>query len=683
MITVSIEPAGLDTPGTRDGQIVVSNGAQDRKVIPVRLAVSAAPELTRLSTDTTDLRVFSADPSQTVVTQFVVRSSSNNTATFTVGARTDDGGAWLRALPDNALVGLNQPQPVKVEILPGALQPGTYTGAVIVEGPTRFEVPVVAVVAEVKQKLILSQTAVTFYARAGSQEFSPEQPVDILTDANTSIPWNARSAGGSAWLRLNSSTGQASRVASSGGMLRLGVVPTGLAAGRYTETVEVDSTSAANRNQQITVTLEVLPASVKNLVLIKPAGLTFIATQGQGSNPTTTTVDVGFGEVSTKFTLTPYPQPESASSSTSWVNPSTTNGSFSSGAGSTSFTVKVNTSGLTPGEYRAGLTLATSSGPRNINILLLVVPSASGANALSSGGQKPAAECTPSRFIPLFTSLEPVIYSPTGRAQPTEVILVDNCGNLVDSASMAAVPSNGDQPFTLTPLGNGRWSATWVPKDSDAAIDINLSVADGTTQTSAPARVTLYSTGSAVGPVIRSRNPVLGLDQRPLLALAPGSWFRLRGSGLALDSREDAALPTRLGGAEVRLGGRALKLRSVSAGEIVAVVPDDIPVNTSQQLVVRAGDQWSTPETVLISSSFPVAGAVESHPGTLRVEISGLGKASKTAPEIELSGHRLRVLTWKADAARPGIWIVEAALPQGSPAFIETGDIRVRTTAAR
>jgi len=683
VISVRIDLAGLDTPGIRDGQIVVASGSQDRKVIPVRLVVTPAPEVSRLSTDTTDLKIFAADPSQPVVTQFIVKNSATTAATFRVAVRTDDGGDWLRALPDNALTGLNQPQPVKVEVNASALQPGTYTGVVIVDGTSRFEVPVVAVVPQVKQKLILSQTAVTFYARATSaQEFSPEQPVEILSDAASPISWIARNIGGATWLKLNSSAGQAGRTASAAGVLRLAVQPNGLAAGRYTETVEVDSTSAGNRNQQITVALEVFPASVKNLVLIKPAGLTFVAIQGQAATPALITVDVGFAEIGSKFTLTPYPQPESASSNTNWMTASVSSGSFSNTSGSVGFTVRANTGGLDPGEYRAGLTMATSSGPRNINVLLLLVPAATASNPLESG-QKPAADCVASRFIPLFTSLEPVIYSPTGRAQPTEVILVDNCGRLVDTAAMAAAPSNGDQPFALTPLGNGRWSASWVPKQSDAAIDMNLFVADGQALSSAPARVTMYSTGTTTGPLISSRNPVLGLDQRPLLALAPGSWFRLRGTALALDSREDASLPTRLGGAEVRLGGRSLRLRSVSANEIVAVVPDDIPVNTSQQLVVRTGDQWSTPETLLISGSFPVAAAVETIPGAIRVEIAGLGAAvsNNTPAEVELLGRRLRIMSWRADPARPGIWIAEAELPQGSPAFIETNDIRVRAAA--
>jgi hypothetical protein len=683
VLSVSINPAGLTTPGIRDGQIVVANGTQDRKVVPVRLTVTAAPELPRLSTDTTDLKVLAADPTQPVVTQFVVKNSANTAATFTVTVRTDDGGAWLRALPDNALAGLNQPQPVKVEVISSGLQPGTYTGAVIVDGPSRFEVPVVAVVPQLKQKLILSQTAMTFFVSANSTGTWPDQLADILTDGSTPIAWTARNAGGASWLRLNSTSGQAGRTASSGSVLRLGVQPNGLPIGKYTETVEVDSASASNRNQVITITLEVVP---KNPVLVSPAGLTFVANQGQPATPGTSSVQVAFAEGGSKFTLTPYLKPESASNNTNWLLPSVSIGNFSSSAGSGSFNVVVNSAGLAPGEYRAGLTLSTTSGQRNVDILLVVVaPGAS--NALVSGKNSPsAADCVSTRMIPLFTSLESIIFSPTGRAQPTEVVVVDNCGRLVnDAASLGAVSSNGDQPFNLTPLGDGRWAATWVPKQSDAAIDMNLYVADGSSRSNPSPRVTLYSTGTSTGPTIRSRNPVVSLDQRPLLALAPGTWFRLRGSALALDSREDASLPTRLGGAEVRLGGRALKLRSVSAVEILAVVPDDIEVNTSQQLVVRSGDQWSTPETVLISSSFPVAVAVESQPGTIRVEVAGLGKAAsqKEPAGVELFGQPLHVRSWKADTSRPGMWIAVAELPPGSPAFIESKDIRVRPAGTR
>lgn len=53
------------------------------------------------------------------------------------------------------------------------------------------------------------------------------------------------------------------------------------------------------------------------------------------------------------------------------------------------------------------------------------------------------------------------------------------------------------------------------------------------------------------------------------------------------------------------LAGEQLPLQIASSGQINAVVPYDIPVNTTQQLVVQNGNAISVPQPVVIASAAP------------------------------------------------------------------------------
>src|SRR6185436_2746604 len=81
---------------------------------------------------------------------------------------------------------------------------------------------------------------------------------------------------------------------------------------------------------------------------------------------------------------------------------------------------------------------------------------------------------------------------------------------------------------------------------------------------------------------------------------------------------------------KVTLGSREILLQFVSSNQLIAVVPDDLPVNRSLPLVVQVGDYFSAPETVLIAATWPVTlTSVVGSAGVVTMESSGLALARK------------------------------------------------------
>ena len=90
--------------------------------------------------------------------------------------------------------------------------------------------------------------------------------------------------------------------------------------------------------------------------------------------------------------------------------------------------------------------------------------------------------------------------------------------------------------------------------------------------------------------------------------LAPGSLhLHLRSeSERRTESRSVAAARQRsLGATQVVLGGRPLPLQYTADGQVNAVIPYDVPPNTTQQLIISNGPALSVPEPVVIAPAQP------------------------------------------------------------------------------
>src|SRR5207248_3880940 len=86
-------------------------------------------------------------------------------------------------------------------------------------------------------------------------------------------------------------------------------------------------------------------------------------------------------------------------------------------------------------------------------------------------------------------------------------------------------------------------------------------------------------------PVIDAGGVVSAASNAPRQPLAPGSYIAIYGKNLSNgDIAHSLPLPTQLGGTQVILAGKLLPLNFAGNGQINAIVPFDIPVNTVQQV---------------------------------------------------------------------------------------------------
>ena len=91
------------------------------------------------------------------------------------------------------------------------------------------------------------------------------------------------------------------------------------------------------------------------------------------------------------------------------------------------------------------------------------------------------------------------------------------------------------------------------------------------------------------------------------VTVAPGSAIEIYGQQLADEAGQPAGFPfpSQLNGTQVFMGGRALPLLYVSGGQVNAQVPFDLPINSTQQLIVRRDASLSVPQDVVVAPTDP------------------------------------------------------------------------------
>jgi uncharacterized protein (TIGR03437 family) len=189
-----------------------------------------------------------------------------------------------------------------------------------------------------------------------------------------------------------------------------------------------------------------------------------------------------------------------------------------------------------------------------------------------------------------------------------EVTVVDDCGTQITSGSVIVSFSTGDEPISLSSLGDGRWSGTWTPQNtSTTAVAITAAA-----QTIAPplqgsATIGGFAKANPSVPVVTSGGVVSAASYAGSVPVAPGSMMSIFGAGLAqgLTISQTLPLATTLGGTQVLLGGKAVPLLFTSSGQINALVPYDVVTNTAQQLLVSSGGAYSVPVPVTFADGAP------------------------------------------------------------------------------
>ena len=536
----------------------------------------------------------------------------NQAAPFSASAATSSGNNWLKVSTTGGSVAAFGTSSLSITADPSQLPPGTYSGTVTVTFPGTQSPPpisVVAVVSGTDPNIGLSQTGLRFQAVAGGTATSP-QTITVFNEGAGTLNFSASPStiSGGPWLSVSPSSGSSS--ASSDGSVTVSVNPAGLQPGDYYGKVQFSASGATNSPQFASVVLNVASPDKSPGAFVKPTGLIFVGSSG-GTDPAAKTISV----------TNPSPNALSylvsafaTSGTTNWLAETPTSGSVSSTQPAT-ISVQPSLKGLATGAYIGDLTVTivpatvtTTAPPQifHIEVLLLVLPS--GVTPAAQHELEPrVSTCPPSKLIPVFTLLGTGFTSTAGWPTAIEVTVVDDCGNPLIDGSVTVNFSTGDPALSLQSLNDGRWTSTWNASNASPTVTITAQA-----QQIAPALTGRAQIGGALDPnnstpAVNTGGVVSSISFVPNQPLAPGSYAAIFGSNLSgsLAGSNKLPLSTQLGNTTAFLGTQALPLFYASSGQINAVLPYEVPANSTQQIVVQNGSAISIPQKVLIASAVP------------------------------------------------------------------------------
>jgi uncharacterized protein (TIGR03437 family) len=166
--------------------------------------------------------------------------------------------------------------------------------------------------------------------------------------------------------------------------------------------------------------------------------------------------------------------------------------------------------------------------------------------------------------------------------------------------------------LALTSLNNGHWSATWQPINVNTQVVITVNAQEITPQLQGTQTVGGSLQANPTAPSVAGvGSPAKSAANQPL---APGSFISIYGVHLSAGTNRALSLPlaTELGATQVVLGARPLPLLYSADGQVNAVIPYDVPPNSTQQLIVTNGPTLSVPAPVTIAETQPAVFATES-----------------------------------------------------------------------
>ncbi|MBI3696509.1 MAG: hypothetical protein HY238_16920 [Acidobacteria bacterium] len=590
--------------------------------------------------------------------QLRVANVGSGSLAFSISATTVTGGSWLTVTPAAGTATPISPAVLTITANPERLAAGTYTGRVTITpaGLDRIEIPVTITVTATPQRILLSQTGFTFTAVAGGGAPLPQTFV-VLNPGSGVLNWTATAstlAGGAGWLNISAQSG-VSDATSVPPPVEVRIDPTGLAPGEYYGQIEVRGV-AANSPQSVLVVLNVLRADQSPGPVVQPTGFVFTGVAG-GTSPGSQTLLVS--------NLTSRPLSFNSSQVTltggNWFVRVPPNGSLRPEQ-PFRILIQPDTTGLAAGVYSGVLTLLFEDrSVRSVNLLLVLAPSVG-----SSRSVQQSLGCSPTRLLPLFTSLGQDFNVAAAWPVPIEARIVDDCGAPLTSGIAVTTFSNGDSPLLLTSLRDGRWSGTWAPRGVrtlQTTVTLNA-------ETPPSLRGVVTVTGSlrpnANPPLVAPGGVVSAASFERQGPVAPGSIVAIFGTHLSdgVSLADRLPLDSQRMGTQVILAGRPLPLYYTSDGQLNAMVPYALEVNTSHQLIVRRGNTLSLPEAVTVAAARPAVFTVNGA-GT------GQGHIYRAGP----SGEQIL-----ADARNPvragdvvviycaGLGAVDPAVEAGQPA---------------
>lgn len=545
--------------------------------------------------------------------QLTISNRGSGAIHYTATASTSTGGNWLSLSGTSGIVTSTSPASLGVIANPGSLPVGSYSGTVTVASPDtgqQIVVPVTLAISSPPQKILLSQAGFTFTAVAQGGTVLP-QSLGILNTGsgvlNYSVQVSTQQAA-SGWLSVSANSGTVVRPFLDVSFVDISVDAHALSAGTYYGQVSVLASGASNSPQTALVVLTVLASGSTPPPVVRSTGLIFTGVAGNG-NPGSKTVTVS--------NITANPTTFGSSIAYvgigGWIDYLPTDSTVLPSA-PTQITVQPDFTVLTPGAHRAALTLVFDDGSNSLVSILgvLAPPGTPSSGAAFEGEAREAGACVATELLPQFSQAGLGSSVSVGYPALISVDVVDDCGIPLTDGSVVASFSNGDPPLSLVSLQNGTWTQSWQP-----------GVASSTVTLSAEAQLRAANL-SGVAPSV-----TVGVQQAsqapPVLlpssagVFAPGDLILIKGTGLADGQASSTVSPlkSQLAGASVNIGGSSASLLYVDAEQVLALVPSDLPQNSSQQVVVQHNNAIGIPLPVIIAAT---------HPAILTEDGSGQGQ---------------------------------------------------------
>ena len=604
VFSIITDPGSLQ-PGNYQGTVTITspNATPQSVSISVTFQVSASvsPSLSVGASSVSFALLVGSAPSSS---QMTISNLGGGSLAFTASFTTTTGGSWLQVSPTSGTASSTSPASLTVTATPGSLGVGTYAGSITVTSSTTGQtvtVPVTLAINPAPQTILLSQTGLTFTAVAQGGSVIP-QSVGILNVGSGSMTWSATATTltGSGWLSVSPSSGTVNRPFLDVSFIDVTVNAQGLASGQYFGNVQVTAPGASNSPQTVLVVVDVLPPGSNPGPQLRPTGFVFTTVAG-AENPGAQTVTVA------NVTANPivYGSSPTYVNASGWISYLPANGTVNPDTPE-QVTVQPNLTTLAQGVYRAVLTLAFDDGSvRNVGILGVVAPAgatASSREAIAGPNTgKASGSCAASKLLPVLTQLGTGPSVLTGWPVAIVADVVDDCGSPVTSGSVVASFTDGDAPLPLISLGNGDWSGTWQPQNSNPA-GVTVTVRAQGSGLMGSIQTLVGFQGSQTLPMASSVVNAVTLSQGPL---APGELVSITGTGLA-DAQTVATTPQQvLGGASVLVGSGFANLLYAANNQLIGQVPSNVPVNTSQQIVLQRDNSLGVPSPVIFAAAQP------------------------------------------------------------------------------